>query len=86
MPIKNRKITESGDKVPTAGFVLLKSGRASEVNYIYNVCIYMLFTGCEVCTEKYFPEVSEAAPGRRPRDASEAEGKYFLVRTDLNGK
>jgi hypothetical protein len=36
--------------------------------------------------KKYFPEVSEAARGRRPRDASEAEGKYFLVRTDLNGK
>jgi hypothetical protein len=45
---------------------------------------YMLFTGCEVRTEKYFPEVSEAAEGRE--DASEAEGKYFLVRTDLNGK
>jgi hypothetical protein len=36
--------------------------------------------------KKYFPEVSETAPGRRPRDASEAEGKYFLVRTDQNGK
>ena len=51
-----------------------------------NKKIYMLFTGYEVRTEKYFPEVSEAARGRRPRDASESEGKYFLVRTDLNGK
>jgi hypothetical protein len=40
----------------------------------------MLFTGCEVRTEKIFSR------GRRPRDASEVEGKYFLVRTDLNGK
>jgi hypothetical protein len=40
----------------------------------------MLFTGCEVRTEK------KIFPGRRPRDASEAEGKYFLVRADLNGK
>jgi hypothetical protein len=33
---------------------------------------YMLFTGCEVRTEKYFPEVSEAAEGQgtllRPRE------------------
>ncbi len=41
----------------------------------------MLFTGAE-----YFPEVSEAARGRWPRDASETEGRYFSVRTDLNGK
>ena len=37
-----------------------------------------MFTGCEVRTEKYFPEVSEAVRGRRPRDASEAEEKYFF--------
>jgi hypothetical protein len=49
--------------------------------------IYVVFTGCEVRTEKlYFPEVSDGDRGRRPRDASEAEGKYFLVRTNLNGK
>ena len=41
----------------------------------------MLFTGWEVRTEKYFPEVSEAAGDRRSRDASETEGKYFQVRT-----
>ena len=27
--------------------------------------------------EKYLPEVSEVARGRRPRDASETEGRYF---------
>ena len=37
----------------------------------------MLFTGREIRTEKYFPEVSEAARNRRSRDASETEGKYF---------
>ena len=41
------------------------------------VNIHMLFTGCEVRTEKYFPEVSEAARGRRPRDTSEAEKIFF---------
>ena len=37
----------------------------------------MLFTGWEVRTEKYFPEVSEAARASTSRDASETEGKYF---------
>ena len=45
---------------------------------------YMLFTGCEVRTEKIFSRGLRSGP--RPRDASEAEGKYFLVQTDLNGK
>jgi hypothetical protein len=35
--------------------------------------------------KKYFSEVSEAARRRRPRDASEVEGKYCIVWTDLNG-
>ena len=39
--------------------------------------MYMLFTGSEVRTEKYFPEVSEAARDRRSRDASETEGNIF---------
>jgi hypothetical protein len=37
----------------------------------------MLFTGWEVRTEKYFPEVSEATRDLRSRDASETERKYF---------
>jgi hypothetical protein len=44
----------------------------------------MLFTGCEDRTEKIFSRGLRSGP--RPKDASEAEGKYFLVRTDLNGK
>ena len=47
---------------------------------------YRLFAVREVRTEKYFPEVSEAARDRRSRDSSETEGKYFSVWTDLNGK
>jgi hypothetical protein len=38
-------------------------------SFLSRIYIYVL--------KKYFPEVSEAARGRRPRDASEAEGKYF---------
>ncbi len=37
----------------------------------------MLLTSWEVRTGKYLPEISEAARGRRPRDASETEGRYF---------
>jgi hypothetical protein len=37
----------------------------------------MLFTGWEVRTEKYLPEVSEAARDRRSRDTSETDRKYF---------
>jgi hypothetical protein len=48
--------------------------------------IYVIYRLRGPYWKKYFPEFSEAARGRRPRDASEAEGKYFLVRTDLNGK
>ena len=48
--------------------------------------IYRLFAVWEVRTEKYFPEVLEAARDRRSRDATKTEGKYYSVRTDLNGK
>ena len=34
--------------------------------------------------EKYFPEVSKKARGRRLRDISETEGKYFSIRANLN--
>ena len=39
--------------------------------------IYRLFAVWEVRTEKYFPEVLEAARDRRSRDATKTEGKYF---------
>ena len=42
----------------------------------------MLFTGCKVRTEKIFSQGLRSGP----RDASEAEGKFFSVWTDLNGK
>ena len=38
---------------------------------------YRLFAVWEVRTEKYFPEVLEAARDRRSRDATKTEGKYF---------
>ena len=48
----------------------------------YTLYNYMLFTGSEVRTGKYFPKVSEVSrglrSGPRPKDASEAEGKYFF--------
>ena len=51
-----------------------------------HVSKYRLFAVWEVRTEKIFTEVLEAARHRRSRDASKTEGKYFSVRTDLNGK
>jgi hypothetical protein len=39
----------------------------------------MLFTLWKVRTEKYFPEVSEAARDRWFRDRSETEGNMFQV-------
>ena len=45
----------------------------------------MLFTGWEVRTGKIFSRGLRSNQGRRPRDASETEGKYFSVRTYLNG-
>ncbi len=53
------------------------------------VNIYMLFTGWEVRTGKISSRGLRSGSqkrGRRPRDASETEGRYFSVRTDLNGK
>ena len=41
----------------------------------------MLFTGWVVGTEKYFPDVLEAARNRRSRDPSETEGKYFSTKS-----
>ena len=43
-----------------------------------------LFAFWDVGTENYFPSVSETARNPRSRiESSEAEGKYFLVPTDL---
>ena len=53
--------------------------------YLRAVYICYLPDGRSVL-EKYFVEVSKTARGRRLRDVFETETKYFLVRTDLNGK
>ena len=64
-------------------YTLHRSLKSYEI-YIYIYICYL--PAARPVLKKYFPEVSEAARDRRPRDASEAEGKYFLVRIDLNGK
>ena len=44
---------------------------------------YILFTGWEVRTGKRSSRGLRSGRGRRPRDASETEGRYFSLRTDV---
>ena len=46
------------------------------------MCIYIILTECEVCTEKYLPGVFVQTERRRSNVCAEkTEGKYFPVQT-----